>query len=453
MNIIIAGCGKVGYTIAKNLSQEGHNIVIIDKKTDVYDKIVESIDVMVVRGNALSARVLIEAGAEDADLIISVTEGDETNILCCLTAKNLGAKHTIARVRDPEYALELSARRNDFGIDMIINPEQQAAREISRILRFHAANDIETFVGGKVELVSFEVTNEDFFVNQSILQIFQKTKNPIILATVVRNNEPIIPHGNLVLREKDIVSVMGRASEITAFFKYIGKSTQKARDALIIGGGKIAYYLGESLARHNVKIKIIEIDEEKCVELSESLPKALIIQGDGTDDEVLNSEGFADADAVVCLTERDEDNVIIALNAMQVGVEKVIVKINHINQNMVRNLGLNSIICPKNTTAYQIIRYVRGISHAADSEIVSMYRITDTEEGKIDALEFNIGPQLRFLNKPIKELNIKKNVLFGCIVRKNEIIIPKGSSEIKKSDNVIIVVKDENIYKIEDIFE
>lgn len=453
MNIIIVGCGKVGYTIAKNLSEEGNNVVIIDKKVDIYDKIIESIDVMLVRGNGLSAKVLVEAGVAEADLVISVTSGDETNILCSLTAKNLGAKRTIARVRDPEYALELYAFRHDLGIDMIINPEQQAAREISRILRFHAANDIETFVGGKVEMVSFEVLNEDFFVNKSIEQSFHKMKHQIILATVMRNNEPIIPHGSLVLHEKDIVSVMGRPSEVSNFFKHIGKSTQKVKDALIVGGGKIAYYLGESLSRHNIKIKIIEIDDEKCLELSEALPKALIIQGDGTDEEVLNSENFTQAGAIVCLTERDENNVIIALNAMQMGIEKVIVKINHINQNMVRNLGLNSIICPKNITAYQIIRYVRGLSQAAGNEIISMYRIIDTEDGIIEALEFNISTQMKFLDTPIKDLKIKQGVLIACVVRENDIIVPNGTTEIKKNDSIILMVKNENISTIEDIFE
>lgn len=453
MNIIIVGCGKVGYSIAKNLSGERHNVVIIDKKVDAYDKIVESIDVMLIKGNGLSAKVLLEAGVADADLIVSVTSGDETNILCCLTAKNLGAKRTIARVRDPEYALELYAFRHDLGIDMIINPEQQAAREISRILRFHAANDIETFVGGKVEMVSFEVSNEDFFVNKTIFQSFHKIKHHIILATVMRNSEPIIPHGDFVFCEKDIVSVMGRPSEVSSFFKYIGRNTEKVRDALIIGGGKIAYYLGESLSRHNIRIKIIEIDEEKCMELSEALPKALVIQGDGTDEDVLNSENFTQAEAIVCLTERDENNVIIALNAMQTGVEKVIVKINHINQNMVRNLGLNSIICPKNITAYQIIRYVRGLSQAEGDEIISMYRVVDTDAGTIEVLEFNITAHAEFLDTPIKDLKIKQGVLIGCIVRENDIIVPNGATELKKNDTIMLLVKNENISALNDIFQ
>jgi len=452
MNIIIVGCGKVGYTIAKYLSEEGNDLVMIDTKIDTFDKIVETLDVMVVRGNGLSGKVLEEANVRNADLAICVTSSDETNILCCMTAKRLGAKYVIARVRDPEYALELDHLKKDLGLDMIINPEQQAAFEIARLVRFPSASGIETFVGGRVEIISFRVAEDSRLANKSILQSFSKRRPDVLLTSVERKSEAIVPHGDFVLLADDIVRVMGHPTAISDFFKDLGLVTNKVKDATVIGGGKITFYLADILARHNVKLKIIEIDEEKCRRLSEEIPDAIVIQGDGTDEDILKSENIGQSGVLICLTDRDEENLVVALYSRQCGVPKTILKLNHINLELVRNLGFDSVICPKNITAYKIIQYVRGLKNSEGSSLIqTMYKIVETETDRIEALEFNVSANAKYLRVPLRDLRIKKGILVGCIVRRGNIIIPSGLTEIHEKDSVIVIAKNEELVSLDDI--
>ena len=452
MNIIIVGCGKVGYTIARYLSEEENDLVLIDTKMDSFNKILESLDVMVLKGNGLSAKVLEEANVREADMAICVTSSDETNILCCMTAKRLGAKYVIARVRDPEYALELEHLKADLGLDMIINPEQQAALEIARLVRFPTANGIETFARGRVESVSFRMTEENPLANRTVLQSFAKRRTDVLLISVERKDEAIVPHGDLTLLPDDIVRVMGRPEAVSEFFKEIGIVSGKVKDAMIIGGGKITRYLANILLDYNVRLKILEIDEDKCVQLSEDLPDAIVIQGDGTDEDVLRSENIGHTGVVICLTDRDEENLVIALYARQCNVQKTILKVNHINLDLVRGLGFDSVICPKNITAYKIIRYVRGLKNSAHkSQIQTMYKIVETEDDRIEALEFNATATERCLRKPLKDLRLKKGVLVGCIVRNGHALIPTGMTEIHDKDSVIIVAKNEELSTLDDI--
>ncbi|GHU50183.1 potassium transporter peripheral membrane protein [Clostridia bacterium] len=454
MKIIVVGCGKGGYTIAKSLSEEGHDVVIIDKKNDVFDKVTESLDVMSLRGNALSANILLEAGAKQADLIVCVASNDETNILCAITAKRLGVKKSVARVRDPEYAVELMQFRKDFGLDMIINPEQQAAFEISRLLRFPTAQDIITFVSGRVEIIAFPLGADNLLANKVVSQIFAKIKMPVLLVSVEREDGVFIPHGDMTLLEGDLLRVAGRPDDIMDFFRYIGIFSERIRDVMIIGGGKITRYLCDYMHKYNAKIKIIEIDEEQCNELSENLPNALIIQGDGTDEAVLESENLEEMGAVVCLTDRDEENVVTALYAQQCGVGKLIIKVNHINIEIIKKLNLGSVICPKNLTCYQIIQYVRRLNNSAGrSSIRAMYKIVDNEGRGLETLEFEITEFSRALHIPLKDLRLKKDALICCIVRGSNVLIPCGSTEINENDNVIVVVDGESIDEFDDILE
>lgn len=455
MNVIIVGCGKVGYIIARNLSVENDvDITIIDHKQDSFEKVAESIDAMLVKGNGLNVDILTDAGAKNADLLISVTDTDETNVLCCITAKHLGTKHTVARVRNPEYALDLNKLWKELGLDMIINPEQETAREISRLLRFPSADGISTFVNGRVELVSFPVSEaHDFFVNKSVSQIFYKKKMNILLAAIKRDNTMLIPHGELVFESNDVIMIIGRPSHIMDFFALIGKNTDKIKNAVIIGGSKITYYLVTLLQRHssNIAIKIIERDKVKCEEISERFPRCLIINGDGTDEDILSSEIIDRSGAIICLTDRDEENAVIALYSMQLGIRKVIIKIDHINQNMVNGLEIGSIVSPKNITSGQIIRYVRGLNNASGENIRTIYKIFDNDDDRIEAIEFNIRGYSKCLNIPIKELKLKKGILIGCIVRNSNIIIPTGESVMQDGDSIIIIAKNENLIEIDDI--
>jgi len=452
MNIIIVGCGKVGYTIAKYLSEEDNDIVMIDTKLDTFNKILESLDVMVLKGNGLSAKVLTEANVAEADMAVCVTSSDETNILCCMTAKRLGAKYVIARVRDPEYAVELDLLKEDLGLDMIINPEQQAALEIARLVRFPTASGIETFVGGRIESVAFRMTEENPLAHQTVLQSFAKRRPDVLLISVERKAEALVPHGDLTLLPDDMVRVMGRPAAVSEFFKEMGIVSGKVKDAMIIGGGKVTFYLGNILMDYNVRLKILEIDEGTCAHLSEEMPDAIVIQGDGTDEDVLKSENIGSAGVVICLTDRDEENLVVALYARQCGVTKTILKVNHISLDLVRGLGFDSVICPKNITAYKIIRYVRGLKNSAHkSSIQTMYKIAETEEDRIEALEFNATSAERCLHTPLKDLRLKKGVLVGCIMRGGTAIIPSGLTEIHEGDAVIIVAKNEELSTLDDI--
>jgi len=452
MKIIIVGCGKVGYTIAKYLSEEDNDVVMIDTKLDSFNKILESLDVMVVKGNGLSAKTLEEANIREADMAICVTSSDETNILCCMTAKRLGAKHVIARVRDPEYALELDHLKNDLGLDMIINPEQQAALEIARLVRFPTATGIETFVGGRVESVSFRVTEENPLAHKTVVQSFAKRKADVLLISVERKGGVFVPHGDMELLPDDIVRVLGQPKAVSEFFKELGIVHSKVKDAMIIGGGRITRYLARILANDNMEIKILEIDEDKCVYLSEELPDAVVIQGDGTDEDVLRSEDISRAGVVICLTDRDEENLVVALYSRQCGVQKTILKVNHINLELVKNLGFDSVICPKNITAYKIIRYVRGLKNSVGrSQIQTMYKIAETGDDRIEALEFRIASAERCLHTPLKSLRLKEGVLVGCIVRKGGVIIPSGATELHEGDSVIVVAKNEELVTLDSI--
>ena len=457
MKIIIVGCGKVGYAVAKDLSTENDtDITVIDGNEQALERVLNSLDVIGVKGNGLNSNILIEAGAKDADLIISVTDNDEANILCAVSAKRLGVKNTIARVCNPEYAVELNKFWKNLGLDMIINPEQETAREISRLFRFPAVDDIDTFMGGRVELVYFKVDEApEFFIGKSVSQIFFKKNLNIILAMVERAGEAIIPNGDLIFESQDVISILGRPSFIMDFFTLIGsKKTDKIKNAVIIGGGKIAYYLIELLCRHSrgTNLKVIDTDKERCQILSENFPKCEIINGDGSDEDILESEVADYADAVACLTNRDEENTIIALYSMNLNIRKVIVKINRINKNIVKRLGLGSIISTENVTSEQIIRYVRQISSVMGNDIAAVYKMFgDDRDTKVEAVEFEVRLKYKCLDTALRDLKLKKDILIACIARNSNIIIPNGDSIMQEGDRVIVIAKKGHLANLDDI--
>lgn len=450
MKIIIIGDGKVGYSLAENLSKEDNDVTIIDKNPDALRKADENLDVMSIRGNGVSTKILMEAGVGSTELLIAATTSDEMNMVCCLTGKKLGAVHTIARIRDPEYANELTMLKRELELDMVINPEQAAAYEIARLLQFPSATDIESFARGKVELAEIKVTGGMPIVGIKLKNIHDKFKSRILIGAVVRDQEVIIPDGEFEIHENDLIYIIGKLSTVYNFSKAIGKCTQKIRNVMIVGGGRIAYYLTKIITEMGMKVKIIENDKVKCLQLTEILPGTLIISGDGTDEELLESENIRDMDAFISLTGRDEDNLMSALLARQFGVQKVIPKITRMNySNIIRGLGLDIIISPKLIITNHILKYVRGLKNAQENSIETLYRIIN---GKAEAVEFIAGETTKHLNTPIKNLNIGKGILIATIVRKNEIIIPHGNDVIKNGDSVIIVTKNKNYSDLNDIF-
>ncbi|MFA5561442.1 MAG: Trk system potassium transporter TrkA [Eubacteriales bacterium] len=462
MKVIVVGCGKIGYTIAKVLSEKkGIHVTVVDNDPNVFDHVVEEIDVIFLTGNGASEKTLIEAGAKEADLIVSTTDADELNVLCCIMAERLGTKHSVARVRNPEYMLEFNRLWKDLGIDMIINPERQTAREISRILRYPTAGDVDTFIGGRVELVSVKVSETpEFFVDKSVSQIFDRNSG-VLLAVVERENEALIPNGDFVFQASDMIRILGRPSQIMRFLSHIRKRSKTAQEVMVIGGGKITHYLAELLSRHasKTKLKIIEKDRGKCEALSEALASAslerncLFIHGDGTNEELLIAEEIDQMDAFVCLTDRDEENVFISLYALRRGVRKVVTKVNHIHQNMAKNLGLGlgSIITPQNITANIVIRYVDGLTGAIGSNIKTMHKIFSGDNGNVEAVEFQVNRKSKCIDIPISKLQLKRGILIGCISRDSEIIIPSGDTQIHVGDSVIIITKNHDIRDLDDI--
>ena len=452
MNIIIAGSGKVGMTLAEHLSHEHHNITVIDVRDDVLRKASDALDVMCLKGSCTSLSILQDAGAADADVVIAATNSDEVNMLCCHCARRLGAGYTVARVRNAEYFNDVKGLKSELGIDMVINPEYATAVEISRLLRFPSAANIDTFRRGSVELVGFHSRKGDLFNGQSLSELSPSIRRlPILFCAVERSGSVIIPDGSFVIQEGDKVYVIGQPAHINQFFKLLHRESQKIRSAFIVGGGRIAYYLISILENFGLEVKVVERDMERCRQLAEKYGKCLVIHGDGTDPELLTQENVTASGAFVALTDRDEDNLIISLYAIQNGVSKVVAKSNRQNYFGIANsAGLESLVSPKLITANQILKVVRGMQNSKGSVMTSLYRIAD---GHAEAMEFIVGPSTRHLGTPLKDLRLKKGILIALIAREGNIIIPEGSSFIQEKDTVFIVSRDHAILDINDIYD
>ena len=453
MKIIIVGDGKVGFTLAEHLSQEEHNVTVIDTNDDALRHASESLDVMCVKGNGASISALKESGVESADVLIAATSLDEINMVCCLTAKQLGAKFTIARVRNVEYAMELSRMKRELGIDLAINPENATAVEISRLLRFPSAANIETFCRGRVELIGFRVREGDFLADQPLSAQTSKIRElPMLLCAAEREDgEVIIPDGTFIPRVGDRLYLVGQPAGLTAFFRLLGRHIPKLHSAFIIGGGRIAHYLTSILLKMGMQVKIVERNPERCRHLSDVLPQALIIQGDGTDQELLEEENASASDAFIALTDRDEDNIIISLYAMQQGIAKVVAKSNRQNYASIAHAaGLDSVISPKLITASHILQVVRGMQNSKGSVMNALYKICD---GHAEALEFIANETTHNQGVPLKDLRLKKGILIAVIVHQGRVIIPQGSTCMEQGDTVIIVSGDEGILDVNDIFD
>ena len=455
LKIIIVGDGKVGYALAEHLSREDHAVTVIDTNDDALRRAAESLDVLCVKGNGASLSALREAEVGSADVVIAATSMDEINMVCCLAAKRLGAKYTIARVRNVEYAKEVALLRGALGIDLTINPENTTAVEISRLLRFPQAANLETFCRGRVELISFRVREGDFVAGQPLSALSGKLQElPMLFCAAEREGEGesvVIPDGSFVPQVGDRLYLIGQPTGLTAFFRLLGRHTPKSRNVFLVGGGRIAYYLAAILDKLGVRVKIVERDEERCRTLSELLPRVTVLCGDGTDQQLLEEEDVAASDAFVALTDRDEDNLIVALYAMQQGIPKVVAKSNRQNYAGIASVvGLDSVISPKLLTAGQILQVVRGMQNSKGSVMNALYKIAD---GHAEAMEFVANDTTRHQGVALKDLRLKKGILIAVLVHQGQIIIPDGSSSFQTGDTVIIVSRDHKILDINDIFD
>lgn len=450
MRIIIVGCGKVGRTLAEQLDYENHEIVLIEKDPDVLTETTDALDIIGVEGNGASDAVLKEAGADKADLLIAVTPTDELNLLCCLIAKKLGVGSTIARVRNPEYAQAIPLVQRDLGLSLVINPEFAAAQEMAQLLRFPSAIDVDTFVKGRVEIFKLRVPKESPLNGIKVYDISHHIKVHILVCVVERGTEVIIPSGDCQIQEGDTISVVAPREHITKFFKWAGVLAGRINNTIIVGGGRISFYLARRLLEDGIDVKIIERDKERCEELSQLLPKAVILHGSGADHEMLMEEGIAGADSFAALTDIDEENVLLALYAAAKSDAKIITKISHPALNeIVADMPIGSIISPRLITAELILRYVRAMQNSLGSNVETLYKLNDS----VEALEFRVGKGFPSLGTPLLSLKLKKNLLIACINRKGKIIIPGGQDYIDTDDTVIVVTTNTGLDDLNDILQ
>lgn len=449
LKIIIVGCGKVGANLVDQLSKEGHDITVIDKKAEKIQDITNIYDVMGLVGNGASYSTQMEAGIEETDLIIAVTDSDELNLLCCTVAKRVGKCAAIARVRTPDYSEETGYLREQLGLALIINPELEAAREVARILYLPTALEVNSFAHGQAELVKFKVPEGNLLNGLSLAYLGKNITNDILICAVERNGEVYMPNGDFVLHSGDVVSFVSERHIARDFLKQIGLATRQVKDTMIIGASKAAYYLAKELLNMGISVKIIEKEKENCESLSVKLPKAIIINGDGTDPDILKEEGIETVQSFIPLTGIDEENIMLTLYAKQVSKAKVVTKINRVNyKQVINNLDLGSLVYPKYITSEAIIAYVRAKKNSMGSNIETLYHMFDS---RVEAIEFIVEENSKVSGVPIKDLKLKKDVLISFINHNGHIIIPTGNDEIEDGDTVMIVTKNTGFTGIDDI--
>lgn len=449
LKIIIVGCGKVGANLVDQLSKEGHDITVIDKKAEKIQDITNIYDVMGLVGNGASYSTQMEAGIEETDLIIAVTDSDELNLLCCTVAKRVGKCAAIARVRTPDYSEETGYLREQLGLALIINPELEAAREVARILYLPTALEVNSFAHGQAELVKFKVPDGNLLNGLSLAYLGKNITNDILICAVERNGEVYMPNGDFVLHSGDVVSFVSERHIARDFLKQIGLATRQVKDTMIIGASKAAYYLAKELLNMGISVKIIEKEKENCESLSVKLPKAIIINGDGTDPDILKEEGIETVQSFIPLTGIDEENIMLTLYAKQVSKAKVVTKINRVNyKQVINNLDLGSLVYPKYITSEAIIAYVRAKKNSMGSNIETLYHMFDS---RVEAIEFIVEENSKVSGVPIKDLKLKKDVLISFINHNGHIIIPTGNDEIEDGDTVMIVTKNTGFTGIDDI--
>lgn len=451
MNIVIAGVGKIGKTLAKQLASEGHNLTLIDEKSRVLESVVEQYDAMGVTGNCASIEVLRSAGIDETDLVIAVTNADEVNLLCCLTAHGLNPKvHTIARIRNPEYAEQIMTMRQVFPLSMTVNPEKQAAQEIERLLKFPGFLRRESFAKGKAEIVELRVDKRSPLNNVALMELRNVVKCRVLVCAVLRGGEAVAPSGNFVLQEGDRIFVTAATSELAVLLKNLGITTGRVRKVLLCGGGKVSFYLASLLEKDNMDVRILERNYDRCVELAELLRDTSVIHGDSSNMSVLENQGFDQCDALVALTGLDETNMIVAIYGGNRGVRQIITKISREENNSVANeLALGSIINPRELCSNHIVRYVRAMENQTGAA-VSVHAIAD---GQAEAVEFLVDAATRNCGVPLKDMKLKKNVLMAAITHGTQTQIPAGDSVFQKGDTVVVVTSGRGILRnINDIF-
>ena len=451
MKIVIIGLGTIGKTILKNLSGEGHTITIIDEDKAKIEALIERYDVFGVVGNGACLDIQKEANMQDADLAIVLTNSDEMNVFACLVAKKIGVKNTIARVRNPDYRQQIMEMKDDLGIAMIVNPEQEMASEIFNIINLPSVAQIEHFANGRVSFVEVLAEPGCSLVGETLISLGKKLSTRVLICAVQRGDDVIIPSGHFQIEAGDRIHFTSPARALGDFLSEANLVKSPLKNIMVIGGGRIGYYLSDALSQKRYKVKLIESEPARAEYLAELLPKVTVVCGNGTQHDLLIEEGIEAMDAFVALTDIDEENMIVSMFANKKKVKKTITQIKTDDlYGMLDELGIENNVSPKHIVASRIISYIRAIDNSVGSNVLTMYQLVNSQ---VEALEFAAKRQEYFYNKPLKELRTKKNCLIACIIQKNEIIIPDGNSEIKLGDNVVVVTTHKNFDDLNDVFE
>ena len=451
MKIVIVGAGKVGQTLTAQLARENYNVTVIDTDAQLLERLVNSDDVMGVEGNGANYDVQVEAGVAGANLLIATTGSDEINILACLVAKQLGVAHTIARVRNPEYEKQLRFMRRELGLTMAINPEKEAAREIARVLRLMGASKVEAFSKGRIELIEHHLHAESPLCGLKLMELEKKFRIKILICAVVREGRVSIPSGHFRLAADDTVYLTAPPQMLDQFFRQLGILKNRAKSVMVVGASTTGYYLTQALVDAGMSVKVIDQDEERCLHFAERAPRALIIHGDGTDPDLLEEEGLAEADAFVALTNIDETNILMSMNVSHNYNCKVVSKVNRksLRELMSQTAIVDSVVSPAEVTAERIVVYVRAMKNADGLPAKTLHHLVS---GQVDAMEFNVTETLPVIGVPLKDLPLKSGILLAAIVRQSgEIVIPSGNDSLQTGDDVIVVTTDTALDDLRDI--
>ena len=451
MKIVIIGLGTIGYNILKSIDRVSHTITVIDQDKEKIESVIEHYDVFGVVGNGACREIQQEAEVGYADLVIVLTKSDELNILACLVAKNIGAKNTIARVRNPEYRSQIMDMKESLGISMIVNPEMDTAREIFNLISLPSIAQIERFAKGRALLVEIEIEDKNVLIGETLISLGKKLKTKVLICAVQRGSEVIIPSGNFAIEKGDRIYFTADANSLGAFLNEINLVRSPLRRVMIVGGDKIGFYLADQLSDKGYKIKLIEHDKSRAEELATLLPKVTVLEGNGTRHDLLIEEGIEAMDAFVALTNIDEENMIVSMFANKMKVRKTITQIqNDSLYAMLDELAIKNNVSPTNIVANRILSYVRALDNSRGSNVLTLYRLVNNQ---VEALEFAVRTQSKLLGKPLKELTLKSNCLIACIIRGEQVIIPNGSSTIEVGDNVVVVTTHKNFDDLADIFD
>lgn len=450
MNIIVAGAGKTGLTLAQQMIKEGHNITLVDTDSRILESAVERYDAMGVCGNSASKEVLLQAGIESADLVIAVTDADEVNLLCCMTAHGLNPNlHTIARIRSPQYAEQVVTMPDVFPLSLTVNPEKRAALEIERLLQFPGFLHRDTFAKGQVEIVELRIEQGSKLCNLPLNEMSGIIKCRVLVCAVLRDGAAVAPSGNFVLQAGDRIFVTAPTADLATLLNNLGIITRRVRKVLICGGGRVSYYLAKLLERDKIDAKLLDKDYDRCVELASLLPDTTVVHGDCSSQRVLVDQGIQTVDALCSLTGMDETNMLISMYAATADVNQVITKVSRGENALTSSLSLGSIICPKELCCNDIVRYVRAMQNQTGAAI-SVHTIAD---GQAEAVEFLVENTTKYLDTPLKKLKLKNNVLIASITHGLKTEIPNGDSKFSEGDTIVAVTSGRGILKqINDIF-